>query len=167
MIQPRWTKPRKLMMWCSQRTTSRRKFWSHAKSRSIFQRQARRPIPKSRARSRWVGRCREDRESRSRTRRGPPAAGRTRGARRRHPRHFRYTLDHYVRRCKRSWWRSRPTSSDVGTRKLAGNQRFELRIVCRRIVNPPFRVFAQVCVKPRKLKVSGFPAPRLTRFCAA
>ena len=35
-----------------------------------------------------------------------------------------------------------------------------VRIVCRSTVNRPFRVFAQLCVKPRKLKVSGFPSPR-------
>ena len=34
------------------------------------------------------------------------------------------------------------------------------RIVCRSTVNRPFRVFPQMCVKPRKLKVSGFPLPR-------
>ena len=30
-----------------------------------------------------------------------------------------------------------------------------VRIVCRRTVNPPFRVFAQLRVKPRKLKLCG------------
>src|SRR5213593_1578426 len=41
------------------------------------------------------------------------------------------------------------------------------RIVCRSTVNRPFRVFAQLCVKPRKLKVSGFPSPRPRRFRSA
>ena len=35
-----------------------------------------------------------------------------------------------------------------------------LRIVWHSTVNRPFRVFPQLCVKPRKLKVSGFPSPR-------
>src|SRR2546428_14182978 len=34
-----------------------------------------------------------------------------------------------------------------------------VRIVCRSTVNFPARVFTQLCVKPRKLKVSGLPAP--------
>ena len=34
-----------------------------------------------------------------------------------------------------------------------------LRIVCRSTVNRPFRFFPQMCVKPRKLNVSGFPSP--------
>src|SRR5258708_31341749 len=37
------------------------------------------------------------------------------------------------------------------------------RIVCLSTVNLPCRVFAQLCVKPRKLKVSGFPSPRPMR----
>jgi hypothetical protein len=36
-----------------------------------------------------------------------------------------------------------------------------LRIVCRNTVNFFARVFAQLCVKPRKSKVSGLPPPRL------
>jgi hypothetical protein len=31
------------------------------------------------------------------------------------------------------------------------------RIVCLTTVNRPFRFFPQMCVKPRKLNVSGFP----------
>ena len=41
------------------------------------------------------------------------------------------------------------------------------RIVCRSTVNRPFRFFPQMCVKPRKLNVSGFPCPRACRFSAA
>src|SRR5881628_1618116 len=41
------------------------------------------------------------------------------------------------------------------------------RIVCRSTVKRPLRVFAQLCVKPRKLKVSGFPSPRPRRFWSA
>jgi hypothetical protein len=37
----------------------------------------------------------------------------------------------------------------------------------RSTVNRPFRAFAQLCVKPRKLKVSGFPSPRARRFVSA
>src|SRR4029077_20810130 len=43
-----------------------------------------------------------------------------------------------------------------------------LRIVCHRTVNrllPLF--FPQICVKPRKLNVSGLPSPRCFRFLAA
>ena len=35
---------------------------------------------------------------------------------------------------------------------------------CRSTVNFPARVFAQLCVKPRKSKVSGLPPPRRFRF---
>jgi hypothetical protein len=42
-----------------------------------------------------------------------------------------------------------------------------VRIVCRSTVNRFFRVVAQRCVKPRKLKVSGFPSPRACRFGSA
>src|SRR6266581_2631376 len=36
-----------------------------------------------------------------------------------------------------------------------------LRIVCRNTVNRPLLLFfPQMCVKPRKLNVSGFPSPR-------
>ena len=35
-----------------------------------------------------------------------------------------------------------------------------VRIVRRNTVNVPFRVLAQLCVKPRKLKLSGLPSPR-------
>ena len=38
-----------------------------------------------------------------------------------------------------------------------------VRIVCRSTVNLPDRVVAQICVNPRKLKVSGFPSPRRDR----
>src|SRR5215813_11615633 len=38
------------------------------------------------------------------------------------------------------------------------------RIVCLRTTNLPLRVFAQLCVNPRKLKVSGLPSPRLCRL---
>ena len=41
------------------------------------------------------------------------------------------------------------------------------RIVCRSTVNRPFRVFPQMCVKPRKLNVSGFPKPARCRSSAA
>ena len=37
--------------------------------------------------------------------------------------------------------------------------RFET--VMRRTQKRPSRIFAQICVKPRKSNVSGFPAPRL------
>ena len=37
-----------------------------------------------------------------------------------------------------------------------------LRIVCRNTVNFFARVFAQLCVKPRKSKVSGLPPSRAT-----
>ena len=43
-----------------------------------------------------------------------------------------------------------------------------LRIVCRRTVKRPLlRFVAQMCVKPRKLNVSGLPCPRFRRFSAA
>src|SRR5882672_1033126 len=43
-----------------------------------------------------------------------------------------------------------------------------LRIVCRRTVNRPLLLFlSQMCVKPRKLNVSGFPSPRCFRFLTA
>src|SRR5437867_1708557 len=43
-----------------------------------------------------------------------------------------------------------------------------LRIVCRNTVNIPLLLFLpQICVKPRKLNVSGFPSPRCFRFAAA
>src|SRR5260370_9991573 len=43
-----------------------------------------------------------------------------------------------------------------------------LRIVCRSTVYIPLLLFfTQMCVKPRKLKVSGFPSPRLCRFWIA
>jgi hypothetical protein len=39
-----------------------------------------------------------------------------------------------------------------------------LRIVCRSTVNRPLLLFfPHMCIKPRKLNVSGFPAPRLLR----
>ena len=42
------------------------------------------------------------------------------------------------------------------------------RIVCRSTVNRPLLLFfPQMCVKPRKSKVSGFPCPRPFRFPAA
>jgi hypothetical protein len=41
------------------------------------------------------------------------------------------------------------------------------RIVCRSTVKCPFRVLPQLCVKPRKLNVSGLPSPRLRRLCSA
>ena len=41
------------------------------------------------------------------------------------------------------------------------------RIVWRSTVNRPVLVFPQQCVKPRKLKVSGFPSPRPRRFRSA
>src|SRR5215475_13421462 len=41
------------------------------------------------------------------------------------------------------------------------------RTVCRTTVNRPFRVVPQMCVKPRKLNVSGFPKPARRRFSAA
>src|SRR5216684_3270015 len=42
------------------------------------------------------------------------------------------------------------------------------RIVCRSTVNRPLTlVLPQMCVKPRKAKVSGFPAPRRWRLSAA
>ena len=41
------------------------------------------------------------------------------------------------------------------------------RIVCRKTVNRPFLVLPQMCTNPRKLKVSGFPSPRLCRCSAA
>ena len=42
-----------------------------------------------------------------------------------------------------------------------------VRIVRRKTVKPPLRVVAQLCVKPRKLKLSGLPWPRARRFVAA
>jgi hypothetical protein len=42
-----------------------------------------------------------------------------------------------------------------------------LRIVCRSTVNCPFLVSLQMCIKPRKLNVSGFPCPRSRRRSAA
>ena len=39
-----------------------------------------------------------------------------------------------------------------------------LRIVLRRTVKAPFRVFPLMCVKPRKSNVSGLPSPRRFRF---
>src|SRR6516225_8912842 len=43
-----------------------------------------------------------------------------------------------------------------------------LRIVCRTTVNIPLLLFfPQICVKPRKLNVSGFPSPRRFRFVSA
>jgi len=59
---------------------------------------------------------------------------------------------------------SRRRSSDLTSFSLACHL---LRIVCRSTVNRPFRVLAQLCVKPRKLKVSGLPPPRPRRFCSA
>src|SRR6266850_1751970 len=44
----------------------------------------------------------------------------------------------------------------------------KMRIVCRRTVKRPLLLFfPQMCVKPRKLNVSGFPSPRCFRFSAA
>src|SRR5580704_10153141 len=43
-----------------------------------------------------------------------------------------------------------------------------LRIVCRSTVYIPLLLFfTQICVKPRKLNVSGFPSPRLCRLLIA
>ena len=43
-----------------------------------------------------------------------------------------------------------------------------LRIVCRSTVNRPLLLFfPQICVKPRKLNVSGFPSPRHFRWSIA
>ena len=42
-----------------------------------------------------------------------------------------------------------------------------LRIVCLSTINFPLRVLPQLWVNPRKLKVSGFPSPRLRRSCSA
>src|SRR5207249_11501033 len=43
-----------------------------------------------------------------------------------------------------------------------------LRIVCRNTVYIPLLLFfTQICVKPRKLNVSGFPSPRLCRLLIA
>src|SRR5207244_12578069 len=43
-----------------------------------------------------------------------------------------------------------------------------LRIVCRNTVNRPLLpFFTQMCVKPRKLNVSGFPSPRHCRWSMA
>jgi hypothetical protein len=39
--------------------------------------------------------------------------------------------------------------------------------VCRSTVKCPFRVLPQLCVKPRKLNVSGLPSPRFRRLCSA
>jgi len=40
-----------------------------------------------------------------------------------------------------------------------------LRIVCRKTVKRPLLLFfPQICVKPRKSNVSGFPSPRRFRF---
>src|SRR5207249_3071366 len=41
------------------------------------------------------------------------------------------------------------------------------RIVCLTTVNRPLRFFPQMCVKPRKSNVSGFPGPARCRFSAA
>src|SRR5713101_2929649 len=43
-----------------------------------------------------------------------------------------------------------------------------LRIVCRNTVNRPLLLFfTQMCVKPRKLNVCGFPSPRHSRWSIA
>src|ERR1019366_120275 len=42
-----------------------------------------------------------------------------------------------------------------------------LRIVCCNTVNHPWLVFPQMCVKPRKLKLSDFPSPRSRRDLSA
>src|SRR2546430_12733879 len=43
-----------------------------------------------------------------------------------------------------------------------------LRIVCRSTVYIPLLLFfTQICVKPRKLNVSGFPSPRRCRLLIA
>jgi hypothetical protein len=43
-----------------------------------------------------------------------------------------------------------------------------LRIVCRSTVNRPLLLlFPQMCVKPRKLNVSGFPSPCFFRLPTA
>ena len=45
--------------------------------------------------------------------------------------------------------------------------RIRFEIVIRFNQNRPFFVVAQMCVKPRKSNVSGFPSPRAARFRAA
>jgi hypothetical protein len=45
--------------------------------------------------------------------------------------------------------------------------RIRFEIVMRLSQNCPFRFFAQMCVKPKKSNVSGFPRPRFFRRSAA
>ena len=58
----------------------------------------------------------------------------------------------------------RRRSSALTSPGLAGSL---FRIVCRTTVNRPFRFFPQMCVKPRKLNVSGFPWPARRRCSGA
>jgi hypothetical protein len=52
-------------------------------------------------------------------------------------------------------------SWSLTSRSLA---RIRFEIVMRRTQKRPSRIVAQICVKPRKANVSGFPTPRACRF---
>ena len=58
----------------------------------------------------------------------------------------------------------RRRSSALTSPRFAGNLS---RIVCLTTVGRPFRFFPQICVKPRKVNVSGFPVPARRWFSAA
>ena len=47
---------------------------------------------------------------------------------------------------------------------LSSFARIRFETVIRRTQNRPSRILAQMCVKPRKSNVSGFPRPRACRF---